>query len=388
MVEVGTEASALHQRILTVDAHADIEVPGRPSAYVGRDGRSRVATEKLRAGGLDAVVMAVAAGPGPRDPSGYAAARRVADRKLRAVFDLVAEPAAQMALARSASEVRTAKDHGLAAAILAFQNTQIIGTDLDALGDFHEAGCRFFALTHIGHNDCADSSRPNFDPERGSHEPIEEHGGLSTLGRRAVDRIGALGGVIDVSQLSEAATLQVLERVDRPVVASHSNVRARCAVSRNLSDREIDGIANGGGVVCVTPFQGYLFDSSDERVMAGIRAARRDAGLPEDCHYPFELYWDLPDGEPRTDFLRAVRSVLGRATIDTMLDHLDHVVARVGIEHAGIGTDWNHGGGITGLQEATDAPNVTEALLARGRREAEIEAIWGGNVLRVLDTTT
>jgi len=376
----------IHERVVTIDAHADIEVPGWESAYAGRDGRSRVAPDKMAAGGLDAAFMAVAAGPGPRTPEGYTAARRVADRKLAALTELVAEPANNTVLARTSAEVRAAKAAGRRAVVLTFQNTQIIGTDILALDHFHDAGCRVFALTHIGHNDCADSSRPNFDPNTESHEPREEHGGLSALGRDAIDRIGRLGAIVDVPQLTEAGTHQVLQRVDRPVVASHSNVRALCDVSRNLSDREIDSIAAGGGVVCVTPFLGYLFDSTDDAVTGAVRAARRDAGLLEDFLYPFELYWELSDPEERNAFLRAVRAALGRATVDTMLDHLDHVVGRVGVAHVGVGTDWNHGGGISGFHDATDAPALTAALATRGYGPADIAAIWGENLLRVLDT--
>jgi len=382
-----TDVEAIHRRVISIDAHADIEIPGKESPYVGRDGRSRVAPDKMAAGGLDAAFMAVAAGPGPRTPQGSAAARRLADRKLAALRDLVADPTNETDLALTGGDVRTAKRDGRRAVVLTFQNAHIIGSEVAALRSFHEAGCRVFALTHIGHNDFADSSRPNFDPSTGHHEPREEHGGLSGLGRKAVDLVMDMGGVIDVTQLTEAGTLQVLERSTRPVIASHSNVRALCDVSRNLTEREIDGIAAGGGVVCVSPFLGYLFDSTDDAVVEGIRAARRAAELPEDYLYPFELYWELPDLDERTAFLRSVREVLGKATVDTMLDHLDHIVARVGVEHVGIGTDWNHGGGISGFQEATDAPNVTEALVRRGYDEAAIAAVWGENVLRVLDTT-
>lgn len=140
--------------------------------------------------------------------------------------------------------------------------------------------------------------------------------------------------------------------------------------------------------MCLTPFLGYLFDSTDAALVANVRRTRVEAGLPADYLYPFELYWELPDLDERNDFLRAVREHLGRATVDTMIDHIDHVVGRVGIDHAGIGTDFNHGGGISGYQEASDAPNVTAALVERGYAADEIAKIWGGNVLRVLDAVS
>ena len=378
------ETEQIHRDVIVIDAHADIELPDKPSPYGGRDGRSKVAPDKMAAGGVDCTVMAVAVGPGPRDEAGVASARRLADRKLAAALDLVGDDP-DLDLALDSGDVRTAHAEGRRSIMLGWQNTQIVGSDVEAIADFHAAGCRLFALTHIGHNEFADSSRPNFNGATGEHEPREEHGGLSALGRDAVGRINRFGGVVDVSQLTENGTLQVLELSEAPVIASHSNARARCDVSRNLSDREIDGIAAGGGVVCVTPFLGYLFDSTNDALVANVRSARVDAGLPADYLYPFELYWELPDLDERNEFLRTVREHLGKATVETMVDHVDHVVERVGIDHVGIGTDFNHGGGISGYQEAQDAQNVTGALLARGYDHAAIAGIWGENLLRVVD---
>lgn len=381
------DPAQIHSDAIVIDAHADIEIPGKPSPYAGRDGRSKVDPAKMAAGGVDAVVMAVAVGPGPREAAGVASARRLADRKLAAVFDLVDEHD-DLDLARSADDVRASRQAGHRSLVLGWQNAQMLGRDVGALDSFHDAGCRVFALTHIGHNEFADSSRPNFDARTGTHEPREEHGGLSELGRDAVRRINDFGGLLDVSQLTEAGTLQVVEISEVPVIASHSNARSLCDVSRNLSDREIDAIAAGGGVVCVSPFLGYLFDSTDDELVANVRRTRVEVGLPADYLYPFELYWELDDLDVRNDFLRTVRGHLGRATVDTMVDHVAYIADRVGTDHVGIGTDFNHGGGISGYHEAHDAPNVTAALVERGFSADEIALIWGGNFLRALDAVT
>ena len=240
-----------------------------------------------------------------------------------------------------------------------------------------------FALTHMGHNDFADSSRPVYDGDTGTYEPDAEHGGLSELGRSAIARINALGGVVDVSQLSRQATLQVLAQSTAPVIASHSNVQALSDVRRNLSDEEIDAIGDNGGVIHIAAFKGYLFDSNDAELDADIRSARREAGIPEDYDYPYELYWELPSQEAQRAFTGKVSQILGPGRIDDMLDHIDYVVARIGIEHVGIGNDFNHGGGIAGLNDASEALNLTAGLLARGYSEAEVALIWGGNFLRV-----
>lgn len=376
--------SLVHDRVLVLDAHADIEIPTNLSIYVGADGRSRIEPGKLQAGGTNAVVMNAAVGPQPRTPEGYAVAEERALEEIEAVTAMAKVPENHLVIAKSAQDVLDAKRNDQTAAILGLQNALIFGTDVDAIDRFHDYGVRVFALTHMGHNDFADSSRPLFNATTGVHEPDAEHGGLSKLGLAAVERINALGGLLDVSQLSKQATLQVIESSTTPVIASHSNVRSLCNVSRNLSDEEIDLIGQTGGVIHVTPFRGYLYDSSDTELDANIRAARRDADLPEDFLYPFELYWEL-EPEAGRAFAGKISDLLGPGSIDSMLDHLDYIVDRIGIDHVGIGTDFNHGGGVEGYQDASEAPNVTAKMIERGYSEEDIAKIWGGNFLRVFE---
>lgn len=380
-------AEAIHATALVLDAHADIEIPGKESRYVGTDGLSKVAPDKMRAGGVDAVVMSVAVGPGPRDADGYAVARALADEKLGAVKALVADPENNLVLARSADELVQAHADSKGALILGLQNARILGTEVSALDDFYAAGVRVFALTHMGHNDFADSSRPIYNSVVGAHEIEAEHGGLSALGRLAIQRINALGGINDISQLSKAAALQVLALSTAPVIASHSNVWHLSNVSRNLTDEEIDLIGKNGGVIHIAPFRGYLFDSSNKELDGLIRVARREAGIEEDYYYPFELYWEIDDEAVQTKFLSAVSELLGPGSMDDVLNHIDYVVQRIGIDHVGIGTDFNHGSGIVGFDDASDALNVTKGLLARGYSQQDIEKIWGGNFVRVFAAT-
>ncbi|MDP4911720.1 MAG: dipeptidase [Pseudomonadales bacterium] len=376
-------AEAIHAHALVLDAHADIEIPGKESRYVGTDGLSKVAPDKMRAGGVDAVVMSVAVGPGPRDADGYAVARALADEKLSAVKALVADPENNLVLARSADELVQAHADGKGALILGLQNARILGTEVSALDDFYAAGVRVFALTHMGHNDFADSSRPIYNSAVGAHEVEAEHGGLSELGRLAIQRINALGGIVDISQLSKAAALQVLALSTTPVIASHSNVWHLSNVSRNLTDEEIDLIGENGGVIHIAPFRGYLFDSSNKELDGLIRVARQEAGIEEDYYYPFELYWEIDDAAVQTKFLSTVSELLGPGSMDDVLNHIDYVAQRIGVDHVGIGTDFNHGSGITGFDDASEALNVTKGLLARGYSQQDIEKIWGGNFIRV-----
>ena len=376
-------AKAIHASALTLDAHADIEIPGKPSSYVGSDGLSKVAPQKMRTGGLDAVVMAIAVGPMPRNAEGYAAAKAIAQTKLEAVKALANDKTNNSTITLNSDELITAHNEGKSALVLGFQNALILGTELDGINTLFNSGVRVFALTHMGHNDFADSSRTLFNGETGTREPDAEHGGLSALGKAAVERINSLGGIMDISQLSTQAALQVIELSISPVIASHSNVRALTSVSRNLSDEEIDRIGETGGVIHVAPFRGYLFNSSDPDMDSNIRAVRKESGIDEDYLYPFELYWEIDDIDLKKDFLTRISTLLGPIGLNEMVDHIDYIAKRIGVDHVGIGTDFNHGSGIEGFDDASEALNVTIELLKRGYSEEDIKKIWGGNFIRV-----
>jgi len=377
------QAKAIHDRVLVLDAHADIVPPGTTSRYGDDDGTSQIAPEKMAAGGIDAVVLAIAVGSGPRTPEGDAEARTIADAELAGVMAIAAADE-RVVIVQSADELEQAHADGNTALLLGFQNARILQGRVDALNEFYDAGVRVFALTHLGHNDFADSSRPVYNGDSKSYEPKAEHGGLSALGQAAVKRINKLGAVVDVSQLSKPATLQAIALSQTPVIASHSNVRALSNVARNLSDEEIDQIGATGGVVHIAAFTAYLLDVSDEQLIADIRTVRREAGIDERYSYPYELYWEIEDPTEQTAFLTTMRDLLGPATVGRMVDHIDYLVQRIGIDHVGIGNDFNHGGGIQGFDNATEALNMTRGLLERGYSSEDIEKIWSGNFIRVM----
>ena len=376
-------AHAIHRKALVLDAHADIVMPTTASNFLSADGTSKVDPAKLEAGEVGAVVMAIAVGPGPRTPAADAEARSQADAQLVAIQALAAANPDTVAIARTADEILAIRASGKTALVLGFQNARSLQGDVSAIDTFYSAGVRVFALNHLAHNDFSDSSRPFHDPVTGLYEP-DAHDGLSALGLSAIDRINALGGVVDVSQASQESTLATLARSKTPVIASHSNIRAISNATRNLSDEEIDAIGKSGGVIHVAPFSAYLINFSTPEKLAAIAKARSAAGLPEAYSYPYELYWELPDPAARTTFTAAVREALGPATVDIMIDHIDYIVKRIGIDHVGIGTDFNHGSGIDGYDDASQSFAVTLGLLRRGYSAEDIEKIWGGNFLRVL----
>lgn len=380
------EADSVHQSTLVLDAHADIVIPSTSRGYISDDGSSKVDPEKMRIGGVDAVVMSIAVGPGPRTPEGDAAARAEADEKLAAVHTIVENSQGNVVIATTSEEIVSAHEQGKSALILGFQNARSLQGKVSAIDEFYQAGVRIFGLNHLGHNEFSDSSRPEFNGEIGAYEVTEEHRGLSALGVSAIERINALGAVVDISQLSKSAAMQTMSLSTAPVIASHSNVKSISDVSRNLSDEEIDLLGERGGVIHVAAFKAYLLGISDPEFISTLKKLRRDAGISEEYNYPFELYWEIEDPVESSAFTAAVSELLGPATVDNMIEHIDYIVDRIGIDHVGIGNDFNHGSGIIGYDDASEAANITTGLLARGYSESDIGKIWSGNFLRVLES--
>lgn len=382
-VQILEMAQKAHAQVLVLDAHADIVLPTTSLMYIGADGTSKVSVEKLIKGGVNAIVMSIASDPGSLSIAAEKEARGIADLKLTTTLEQINSHKENVVLATTAAEIKQAHKHGKIAFILGFQNARALEKDIDAIDAFYEEGVRVFALTHLGHNDFADSSRPAYDNESNTYE-TPRNNGLSELGKKAIERINALGGLLDVTQLSEAASLQALNLSKSPVIASHSNVRSISEVSRNMSDPEIDLIAKNDGVIHIAPFRAYIKDYSDEKLVADIKAARRSFGITDVYSYPFELYWEIDDPKEKMAFLTSISDIIGPVYVSEFVDHIDYVVNRVGINHVGIGSDFNHGAGITGFNEASDALNVTTELVRRGYTTDDIQKIWSGNFLRVL----
>ncbi|MCD9004750.1 dipeptidase [Luteimonas sp. XNQY3] len=367
---------AVHDAVLAFDGHADLLLPETPKRYYLPDGGKRTTLERLQRGGVDAIVFSIAVGPGDDTPDADAEARAIADAKLDAVQAWLVEAGDRAALATTPGDVERLHAAGKVAVVLGFQNARILGHDPAAFDRFHAAGVRVAGLAHAGHNAFADSSRPQ------AGQPVSLHGGLSDLGRQAVRRFNELGVLIDVSQLTPDGVLQTLALSRAPVIASHSNVRALIDHRRNLGDDELDAIKANGGVVLVTPFNGYLHAPTlQERVrIADVREAH---GLPRD----FDVHSSYAGVETLAESARgpaqdALKQAEARANVGELVDHIDFLVQRIGIAHVGIGSDFDHGAGIDGFDSPADAPNVTAELLRRGYTQAQIAAIWSGNLLR------
>lgn len=368
------DPAAVHAAVLTLDGHADVLLPSTPQRYYAPDGGSRVSLDKLAAGGVDAVVLSLAVGPGPRDAAGVKAARADVDAKLATIKAIAAESGGTAEIALSAADVGRLHGNGKIAIILGFQNARSIGKDVSQLDALYAQGARVFALNHAGHNDFSDSSRPQ-------EGPVSEHGGLSSLGKQAIARLNDLGALIDVSQLSSDALAQTLQLTRAPVAATHSNARTLIDNTRNLSDAELDAIKANGGIVQVTPFNAYL-SAPDATASAKISEIRVASGLPAEFKAWNDGYGSLK-GEKQQAFLDQAGPLVPRADVAAYVNHIDYIAKRIGWEHVGIGTDFDHGAGITGFDSEADAPNVTAELVKRGYSQEQIAAIWGGNFLRV-----
>lgn len=369
------DPAAVHQRALVLDGHADILLPTTPARYFLPGGGSRADFDHLTRGGVDAIVLSLAVGPGPRDAAGVAAARAEVDAKLARIRTFVAANPQRVGIALSAADVVRLAGEDKVAVIIGFQNARSLGDDVNQIDDLYRDGVRVFAFNHAGHNSWSDSSRPG-------DAPTAEHHGLSPIGREAVTRLNDLGILIDVSQLSTDALLQTLELTRAPVAATHSNARALIDNTRNLSNAELDAIKANGGVVQLTPFNSYLV-TPDEAARDRISDIRVRHGLPPAFISPNDGYGGLA-AEPQQAFLDELSPALPRATVADYVGQIDYIAKRIGWEHVGIGTDFDHGAGVVGFDSEAEAPNVTAELLRRGYTEPQIQAIWSGNFLRVL----
>jgi microsomal dipeptidase-like Zn-dependent dipeptidase len=331
------KAKAIHKRIITFDSHLDL-----PFDYPGaaEDGKTQFDLPKIARGQLKGAALAVFVPQGPRTPEGYQKAREDAEKKL-ALIKGVAEQNPQLAeLAYSPADVRRIASEGKFAVAISLLNAYPLGSDLSQIDEWYKRGVRIFGYVHAGHNDWADSSRPS----KKLGDATEEHSGLSELGKQGVARLNQLGMLIDVSQLSSPAFQQVLSLTKAPVAATHSGIKSIVNVGRNLSDEELELIRKNGGVVQIVAFSNYL------------RPAPEGA----------------TEGKPATP-----------ATVAQLVDSIDYAVKKIGSDHVGISSDFNHGGGVAGWQNEGEAQNVTVELLRRGYSEKDIAKLWGGNFLRV-----
>lgn len=378
-------ADAMHGRLLTIDTHKDIDpklapdaLPDDPAAraeFVQRfdpsvRGKQKVDFVKMRAGGYDAAFFVVFVEQRQLQEAAYRRALAEANAKFDAIERMARKHGDTIAIARSADDVERLHAAGSLIACIGIENGYPMGLDVANVATFHARGARYMSLTHNGHTQLGDSHTPA--------EPL--HGGLSELGRDAIAAMNRVGIMVDVSHASRTTMLQAVDHSRAPVIASHSGARAVCDHTRNLDDEQLRALAAKGGVVQCVALADFV--KTDAARAAAVKAWMTECGIGgrDDDSTPEqrEQRWrTFQDGLPALD------AKFPKADVHDFVDHIDHVVKTVGIDHVGIGSDFDGGGGLLGWNDASESRNVTRELVRRGYDEAQIQKIWGGNLLRV-----
>lgn len=366
--DVPANARGVHERILTLDTHLDspanLDQPGW--AITDRHDVHADATQvdlpRMVEGGLDGGFWVIYTDQGPNDANGYASALAHALKRLHQIHRFVASSPDQFTLATSAGDAPRIAATGKRIVYISMENSYPLGEDIANLEAFYQLGLRLGGPVHNGTNQLADST---------NGEPL--HGGLSDLGKAWVKEANRLGIIIDASHASDAAFDAMLAMSAAPIILSHSGPKALHDHPRNLDDARLKALAAKGGVVQVNS----LFLSPDLPrpgvVAMSERLAKAETLPPEQRKALIAEYARASAAEPRsaTDFDRYMQAVF-------------YCIDLLGVDHVGIGADWDGGGGVIGMNQISDIPRITQALLARGLTPEEIEKFWSGNVLRVM----
>ncbi|MBY0421399.1 MAG: dipeptidase, partial [Parvularculaceae bacterium] len=297
--------------------------------------------------------------------------------RLEAILRMTRAYPRDVALARTAADARAIRKSGRVAAFIGMENPYPLGTSVAEVPRWAAAGVSYIGITHFGHNQFGDSANPSKDLQ----DTDEKWGGLSPLGRELVAAINKAGVMVDVSHAGRKTTLQTVELSAAPVIASHSCVQTLADAPRNLSDVEIKAIAAKGGVVQITAVDFYVKPLTPAQTAARDKIRKemkletseaRDAMSAETA----KAYKDRQDKE--------VYSLSPRGSVKDFVDHVDYVAKLVGVDHVGISSDFDGGGGIAGWEDASETANVTAELFRRGYSDEDVAKIWGGNLLRVL----
>ncbi|MGA0274284.1 MAG: dipeptidase [Flavobacteriaceae bacterium] len=352
------KAKQIHKRILTLDTHDDINVKNfTDTLNYSMDTDTQVNLPKMRAGGLDVAWFIVYTGQGELTKEGYKKAADNAQAKFDAIHRLVKEYAPdKIGLAVSSKDVDSLRKIGKKVAMIGVENAFPLGEDLNEVKRYYDLGARYMSLAHNGHNQFSDSNTGEFDN-------TAKHNGISELGKKVIDSMNYYGIMVDISHPSKEAIRQTIAHSKAPVIASHSGARALSDHPRNLDDEQLQWVKESGGVVQTVALALFVNKEKHEKYREALENLEDEAALAV-----------LKKEHPPVD-------------VADFVDQIDYIKNKIGIDHVGISSDFDGGGGIEGWADASETFNVTQELVRRGYSEEEIAKIWSGNLLRVLDET-
>ncbi|MCX2680137.1 dipeptidase [Galbibacter sp. EGI 63066] len=392
--QIIAKAKEIHANVITLDTHCDINVNNFTDSinYTQRLD-SQVNIPKMEEGGLDVAWLIVYTGQDTLTAEGYKKAYNNAISKFEAIHRLCEDIApGKIGLALNSEDVRRHHVAGKKVAMIGIENGYPIGTDISNVKKFYDLGGRYMSLAHQGHSQLSDSNT-------GEKDSVWLHNGLSELGKEVITEMNKYGMMIDVSHPSKEAMRQMIELTKAPVIASHSSARALCNHSRNLDDEQLQWLKENGGVVQTVAFASYVdtekaeaFNALADKILKEEAEKNNFAILEWDdvralsdeargAYY--KEYMALRDKiKPQIDSLSEAGNPVD---VSDFVDHIDYMVEKIGIDHVGISSDFDGGGGIYGWNDASETLNVTIELVKRGYTEEDIEKLWSGNLLRVLD---
>ena len=353
------KAQLIHLTTTTLDTHDDINVKNfTDSLNYTQNLDTQVNLPKMQAGALDVAWFIVYTGQGELTPEGYKKAAENAQAKFDAIHRLVEVYGKnKIALATTSKEVDSLRKIGKKVAMIGVENAFPIGENIEEVARYYAMGARYMSLAHNGHNQFSDSNTGEFDN-------TAKHNGISELGKQIIEKMNYYGIMVDISHPSKEAIRQTIAHSKAPVIASHSSARALSDHPRNLDDAQLQWVKDSGGVVQTVALAAFL---NKEKAAAHKKA--KDSLLKVD---------------PNAD-LTALKATYPPVNVSDFVDHIDYIKNKIGIDHVGISSDFDGGGGIEGWKDASETFNVTLELVKRGYSEEEIAKVWSGNLLRVLD---
>jgi membrane dipeptidase len=393
-LELEKRARAIHERVVTLDTHDDINPDNFTAARnYTQDLPTQVNLPKMIKGGLDASFFIVYVGQGELTPEGYADAYKQAIEKFDAIHRLTKEIAPdKIELALTAADVRRIAAKGKKVALIGVENAYPLGTDIGRVKEFYDRGARYMSLAHNGHSQLSDSNT-------GERDGKWMHNGLSAMGKQAIGEMNRVGIMVDVSHPSKQSMMQTVALSKAPIIASHSAARALADHSRNMDDEQLQALKKNGGVIQTVAFNSYVKIApppSAERTNA-LAALRKEFGLPTGggggggggAGGGGAALAALPADrretyQKRLAELDAKYPPPPRATVKDFVNHIDYIVKLIGLDHVGISSDFDGGGGVDGWNDASETFNVTLELVRRGYTEEQIGKLWSGNLLRVM----